>query len=230
MSKFPLIIYGKPPIITKPSEASFYHPSVFGWHEPSLGRGMVLADFQHSFESLFDKASQEIPSKTLVSHYLFDTGFLHSLAILGQHFLAALGIVAVGSGHGNIDQQAKAIGRNKAFAALHTLAAVIPSGLSASTFARFDALTVNYEQRGLLIPTGGFSHHAIKVVVDFPPSPPFLQFGKVAVHRSPRRKVLGQPAPFAAVRHHIHDGIDYPAHVCFPRTATVLRPWDVTPD
>lgn len=122
---------------------------------------MILPDLQHSFEGAFNKASQEIPSKTFVSYHLFDTGFLHPLAILGQHLLAALGIVAVGRGHGNIDQQAKAIGRNEPFTALHALAAVIPSGLGAGAFARFDALAVNYEQRGLLIPTGSFSHPTI---------------------------------------------------------------------
>lgn len=107
---------------------------------------MVLPDLQHGLEGAFDRASKEISSKTLVSHHLFDTGFLHPLSVFVQNLLAALGVVTVGRGHRNIDQQAKAIGRNKPLATLHALAAVIPSGLGAGAFARFDALAVNYEQ------------------------------------------------------------------------------------
>lgn len=125
-----LLVNRKPSTITKPSKATIYHPSVFDGHKASLCRGVVLPNLDHGLEGLLHVTRKHGSSEILVSHHLLQTRVFHSFAVFGHDL----------------------------FAAFDALAAVITLGLSTGALARFDALAVDHQQRGLRVFACGPSH------------------------------------------------------------------------
>ncbi|KXV50846.1 hypothetical protein AD945_01135 [Gluconobacter albidus] len=115
---------------------------------------------------------------------------------------------------------AQGIDNNMSFPAFDLLTVIIAACFFSGAFASFYTLTIHSYTRRLNLSSFCNSYKFIENRLDFLQMAVFTHVAEMAIYRLPRRKILRQVSPFAAVFQKIKNSVENTTHIHFAPTAS----------
>src|SRR5437867_3868642 len=209
----PLVVPAQPPLPVQPGKRTLNNPPLGQYHK-SLLAAQSLYDLQRPTQLMLHPLHQLASVATVRPDQLQAAkappmrvcGLLDTLPQCAKHYLGSISILyRAGSDH-HKHHQTQHVHDQVSLATTHLLGCVVATLLS--TLRCLCALAVHNSRTWSLVASQFLSQLLSQRGVEPFPGTIHTPLAEVMVHRPPRRKVMWQPSPQAAILGHIENGVE----------------------